>query len=342
MAQLSFRDIVLNIRSGNPAPIYILMGEEDYYIDCLMDELEKNVVDENDKDFNLTVYFGSETDMESVVASCQQLPVMAPRHLVLLKEAQSKQQAKQQLEKLAPYCEHPNTSAVLAIAFKGDNLNATSKLIKNAAKNGAVIFKSEKIRDYQLPSKVKEYCSSRKVGIEDMAVEMMCQYIGAPLSKLFGEINKLISIKGSQSSRITVDDIEKHIGISKDFNNFELVSAISRKDYPKAIQIVKYFENNPKTNPTVITTSTLFNFFTKLVIAHYLPDKSDNSIKIATGAKFANQLNEIKEGMRKYNPYRAVNAIHAIRDFDVASKGVGSFQNEYQLLTELIFKIFTL
>lgn len=342
MAQLSFRDIVLNIRSGNPAPIYILMGEEDYYIDCLMDELEKNVVDENDKDFNLTVYFGSETDMESVVASCQQLPVMAPRHLVMIKEAQSKQQAKQQLEKLAAYCEHPNTSAVLAIAFKGDNLNATSKLIKNSVKNGAVIFKSEKVRDYQLPSKVKEYCSAKKVGIEDMAVEMICQYIGSPLSKLFGEINKLISIKGSQSSRITVDDVEKHIGISKDFNNFELVSAISKKDYPKAIQIIKYFENNPKTNPTVITTSTLFNFFTKLVIAHYLPDKSDNSIKIATGAKFANQLNEIKEGMRNYNPYRAVNAIHAIRDFDVASKGVGSFQNEYQLLTELIFKIFTL
>ncbi|MCM1441715.1 MAG: DNA polymerase III subunit delta [Roseburia sp.] len=342
MALPSFRDIVLDIRKGNIAPVYILMGEEDYYIDCLMNELEKNVVDENDKDFNLTIYFGSESDMESVVASCQQLPVMAPRHLVMLKEAQSKQQSKMQLEKLAPYCEHPNPSAVLAIAFKGDNLNATSKLIKNATKSGAVIFKSEKVKDYQLPTKVKEYCSSQKVGIEDMAIELLCQYIGSPLSKLFGEINKLILIKGSQSARITVEDVENHIGISKDFNNFELVSAISRKDYPKAIQIIKYFENNPKTNPTVITTSTIYNFFTKLVIAHYLPEKSDNSIKAATGARFPNQLNEIKEGMRNYNPYRAVYAIHALRDFDVESKGVGSFQNEYKLLTELIFKIFTL
>ncbi|MDE6072697.1 MAG: DNA polymerase III subunit delta, partial [Muribaculaceae bacterium] len=209
------------------------------------------------------------------------------------------------------------------------------------AKGGAVIFKSEKVRDYQLSSHLKDYCSSKKVGIEDKAVSLLCEYIGGPLSKLFGEVNKLIHIKG-ENGKITVEDIEQHIGISKDFNNFELTSAVATKNYPKAIQIIKYFQSNPKTNPTVMTTSTLFNFFSKLVIAHYLPDKSDDSLKVALGVRFPSQLNEIKTALRNYNPYGAVNAIHALREFDVKSKGVDSYQNEYSLLTELIFKIFTL
>ncbi len=342
MAQTTYRDIITDIKKGNYAPVYILMGEEDYYIDRIVAALEKCVVDEADKDFNLSVIYGGDADMENVIAICQQMPVMAPKQLVLLKEAQAKQQAKQLLEKLAAYCERPNPNTVLAVAYKGDNLNATSKLVKTVSKNGGIVFKSEKAKDYQLAGFAKDYCSSLKIGIEDKALEMLVQYIGGPLSKLFGEINKLYTIKGKDSSRITVEDVEKNIGISKDFNNYELISAIARKDYPKAVQIIKYFENNPKNNPTIMTTASLFNFFSKLVIAHYLPDKSDASLKVATGARFPSALNEIKDGMRNYNPYRAVNAVHAIREFDVASKGVGSFQNEYQLLTELIFKIFTL
>ncbi|MDE6338865.1 MAG: DNA polymerase III subunit delta, partial [Muribaculaceae bacterium] len=286
-------------------------------------------------------YYGVDADMERIVAAAQQLPVMAPRRLVMLKEAQSRQMAKVALEKLAPYVAHPNNSTVFVVAFKGDNLNATSALMKNASKSRAVIFKSEKVRDYQLSSHLKDYCSSRKTGIEEKAVSLLCEYIGGPLSKLFGEVNKLIYIKG-ENNKITVEDIEEHIGISKDFNNYELTTAIANKNYPKAIRIIKYFQANPKTNPTVMTTSTLFNFFSKLVIAHYLQDKSETSLKNALGIRFSNQLNEVKTGMQNYNPYRAVNAIHALREFDVKSKGVNSYQNEYSLLTELIFKIFTL
>lgn len=341
MLSLSFRDIITGVNKDDFAPVYILMGEEDFYIDKIVEAIESKAVIEEDKDFNQNIYYGVDADMETVIAACQQLPVMAPRRLVLLKEAQSKQMAKTALEKLAPYVSNPNKAAVFVIAFKGDNLNATSSLMKSASKSNAIIFKSEKVKDYQLPNHLKDYCSSRKTGIEDKAVELLCNYIGGPLSKLFGEVNKLIQINGP-GKKITVDDIEKNIGISKDFNNFELTSALAVKNYPKAIQIIKYFESNPKMNPTVMTTSTLFNFFSKLVIAHYLPDKSDESIKNAFGIRFQNQLNEIKTGMRNYNAYRAVNAIHALREFDVKSKGVNSYQNEYSLLTELIFKLFTL
>lgn len=342
MANPTFREIITDISKCKFAPVYILMGEEDYYIDRIVDTIESYAVDREDKDFNLNIYYGVDADMETVVGAAQQLPVMAPRRLVILKEAQSKPQAKQSLEKLAPYVGRPNKSTVFVIAYKGDTLNATSSLLKNASKSGAVIFKSDRVKDYQLSSHLKDYCASRKCSVDDNAAQMLCEYIGGPLTKLFGEVNKLIQIKGGAGQRITAEDIEKNIGISKDFNNFELTSAIANKNYPKAVQIIKYFESNPKTNPTVVTTSTLFNFFSKLVIAHYLPDKSETAIKSSLGIRFQNQFNEIKTGMRNYDPFRAVNAIHALREFDVKTKGVSSFQNEYDLLLEFIFKIFTL
>lgn len=342
MAQKTFRDILTDINKGVFSPVYIFMGEETYYIDLLMDALENKAINQEDKDFNQSIYYGQDADMEVVVASCQQLPLMAPRRVVLLKEAQGKMQAKQQLEKLAAYVANPNNTTVFAISYKGDNLNATSQLFKAAKKSDAIVFKSDRVKDYQLPGLLKDYCTNKKISIEENALNLLCQYIGAPLSKLFGEVNKLITIKGGQGVRITSEDVEKNIGISKDFNNYELISAIATKNYPKAVQIIKYFESNPKTNPTVMTTATLFSYFSNLVIAHYTPDKSETSLKEATGVRFANAYRELIVGMRNYNAYRAVMAIHAIRDFDVESKGVNSFQNEYQLLTELIFKIFTL
>lgn len=341
MATPTFREIITNINKGVFSPVYLLMGEEDYYIDCIVNAIESKAIEEEDCDFNQNIYYGIDANMETIVAACQQLPIMAPRRVVILKEAQSKQQAKQSLEKLAPYVAKPNQSTVFVVAFKGDNLNATSALMKSASKNGAVIFKSDRVKDYQLPTHLKDYCAVRKCSVDENASRMLCEYIGGPLTKLFGEVNKLIQIKGDGSQRITAEDVERNIGISKDFNNFELTTAVANKNYPKAVQIIRYFKSNPKTNPTVMTTSTLFNFFSKLVIAHYLPDKSDNSLKAELGIRFPGQLNELKTGMRNYNPLRAVNAIHALREYDVKSKGVNSFQNEYDLLTELIFRIFT-
>ena len=316
------------------------MGEEDYYIDMLVEAFEKNVVAEEDRDFNYNVYYGVDADIETVVASAQQLPVMAPKRLVILKEAQSMPKAKTQLDKLAPYVAHANDTTVLVVAFKGETLNATSALMKSAAKAGSEVFKSARVKDYQLPAHVKDFCAARKVGIDDRAVEILCEYIGGPLTKLFGEVSKLIQIKGKEG-RINEADVDAHIGISKEYNNFELVSAISKKDYPKAVRIVKYFKANSKANPTVLTTAQLFSFFSKLVIAHYVPDRSEAGLKAALGIRYPGQWYEIRDGLRNYNALKAFNAVHAIREFDVQSKGVGSFKNEYDLLLELIFKIFT-
>lgn len=338
---VNYRDIIQSIKKRDCAPVYILMGEEAYYIDLIVEHFEKYLIAEEDKDFNYTVFYGNDADITNVIAVAQQFPVMTDKKLVILKEAQSMYMAKSQLDRFAPYVNHPNSSTVFVIAFKGDTLNATSKLIKAAKDSGAVVFKSAVPRDYQLPALIKDYLQQRKIGIEEKAISLLAQYIGLPLSKLFGEIDKLIAIKGNDGSRITCEDIEKNIGISKDFNNFELVNALSVKDYPKAIRIVKHFADSPKTNPTPVTTGTLFSFFSNLVIAHYMPDKSDTALREQFGFKSPEQVKNMNSALRAYSPAQAVNAIRYIREFDAKSKGIGSLENEYDLLAEMIFKLFT-
>ncbi len=341
MAKQDFREILTNIKKGDPARVYLLMGPESYYIDVLTDALETYLIPEEDRDFNLNIFYGNDSSVEDVVACAQQYPVMAPRKLVVLKEAQTLSQAKVQLEKAAGYVGSPNATTVFAIAFKGDTLNATSKIMKQAAKSDTVIFKSEALRDYQLPAALKDYCAQNKFGIDEKAVTMLCEYIGGPLDKLFGEVGKLMMIKGKGEKRINADDVERHIGVSKEYTSFEFLKAITTKDYPRTMKIIEYFARNPKSGPTPMLTGTLFNYFSKLVICHYLPDKSDVSMMGAVGAKSTYALGDYKTGMRNFTPYSAVYAIHHLREFDTRTKGIGSMQNEYDLLRELVFKIFT-
>ncbi len=338
----SFREILTDIRKGNFANVYILMGEEAYYIDKLTEALEECVIEPDDRDFNQTAYYGNEIDIPTVIATSQQFPVMADRRLVLVKEAQAMQNAKAELDKLSEYLKRPADNTVLVIIYKGDNLNATSALLKAAAKADAIVFKSPRLRDYELPVPVKDYCQSKKIGIDERSVKMLCEYCGSDLSKLFGEIDKLLVAGGKGMTAITPELIEKNIGVSKDFNNFELTNALTVKDFDKTIRIIDYFRSNPTKNPTVMTTAVLFNFFTKLVIAHFLKDKSDSSLMANLQLKNTYALREMQTAMRSYSASQAIGAIHALREFDTKSKGVNSFQNEYDLLRELIYTIFIL
>ncbi len=337
----TFREVMTSVKKHKFAPVYILMGDEPYYLDELSRALENNVVDEADRDFNSIVYYGADSDIGSVIASAQQYPVMSDRQLVMLKEAQSMTGAKSQLDKLASYINRPNPTTVLVVVYKGDSLPATSQLLKSTKDTECVVFRSDRLRDYQLAGPIMDYCASRGVGIDDKAVSLMCDYIGNPLSKLFGEIDKLILAAGNDIKRITPDLIEKNIGISKDFNTFELVKALARKDYPKSMMIVEYFSKNPKQNPGVMIVATLFSFFSKLFVATVTRDKSDASLMSELELKSAYALRDYRDGLQYYNARMALGAIHALREYDAQSKGIGSTQNEYELLKELIFKIFT-
>lgn len=336
-----FRSILTSIKKGDVAPVYLLMGEEPYYIDKLVEAFEHNIVKEEEKDFNFTVYYGQEIDIPSVIAACQQYPFMADRKLVILKEAQSMDKAKAKLDMLAEYVKRPNEQNVLVVSFKGDNLSGTSALMKAASKGDAVIFRSPKLRENQLAGPIKDYCRSKKIGIDEKALAMLIEFLGTDLEKLFGEIDKLIVSAGGNIPQITPDIVEKNIGISKDYNNFELIRALAFKNYDKSLQIISYFESNPKNNPTVMTTALLFGFFSKVLIGHFSKDKSDEGLAVAMGLRNKYALTEYKTAMMKYSAGQLVKIIGFLRRFDINSKGVESFQNEYKLLRELIFNIFT-
>lgn len=339
---LTYRDVLDRIKKRDFASVYLLMGEEPYYIDMIVDALERTVVKEENKSFDQLIFYGADADLDVVMASARQYPVMGDHQLVILKEAQTLPGPKTQLDKLVPYLSHPNSQGVFVMAYKGDNLSATSALMKSASKGegSIIVFKSPKIRDYQLSGPVKDYCRQKRISIEESAVQVLIEYIGNSLQKLFGEIDKL-TVTAGPSGRITAEMVEENIGISKEFNNFELTKAISKKDYPKALRILDYFRKNPKNNPSVMTTSMLLKFFSQLVVAHFTQDKSDRSLMEALQLKSPYALKEIREGLTMYTPRQSLAAISALREFDCKSKGIGSLQNEYDLQQELLFKIFT-
>lgn len=338
---VSYSEIIHNINRREYAPVYLLMGEEDYYIDRIVELLEERVLDEDEKDFNLGVYYGADSDVMQVMSRAQQYPVMAEKQLVILKEAQALLRAKSELDKLAPYAKHPNKTTILVIAYKGEPLGSTSSLVKSIQTEGGIVFRSDKPRDYELPGVLSAYCQEKKIKIGNKAVSLLCEYLGTPISKLFGEVDKLLVASG-ESKEITPELIEGVTGISKDFNAYELIKTISVRDYPGSMKIVNYFAKNPKLNPGIMITATLFNYFSKLFLVSILKDKSDTSLMNELGFKSSYALTDYRNGIKNYSASAIDAIIHAIREQDVKSKGIGSYQNEFELLKELIFKIFTL
>lgn len=334
-----FQQINKEIKSGNFAPVYILMGDEDYFIDQTVENLESCVVLPDEKDFNSSVFYGADSEIKQVISSAQQYPVMAPRKIVLLKEAQTMYNAKKELDKLAIYIEHSNPTTVLVVTYKGDMLSSTSQLLKSVKKINGVILRSERPKDYQLGYFIEEYCKNKNINIDSKSINLLCDYIGSPLAKLYGEIDKLIV--ASDTHGITAELIENIIGISKDFNSFELVKAISVKDYSKAMRIIYYFTKNPKQNPAVIVVATLFSYFSKLFMASVNKDKTDEGLFDLLDIRSSYALTDYRNGLRNFTAGMIDSIIHHIRETDTKSKGVLSSQNEYELLKELIYKIFT-
>lgn len=338
-----FRDILHNIKNKNFAPVYIFMGEELYYVDKLVNALEANVVNEEDKVFDQTILFGADTNASFVMEAAGMFPLMSEKRLVALREAQTMHQAKKQLDLLKPYILKPNPLTVLVIAYKGDKLNATSDILKAAKANkDVIVFDSPKIKEYKIGEIIKDYCFEEKVTIEEKAIEVLVANIGSSLDKIFSEIEKLRVSQKEGNLRITASMVHDQIGISKEYNNFELISALSRRDYFQVINIVKNFEVNPKQNPTVVTSSMIFNYYQRLVIAAFSQDKSDKGLMESLQLKTPYALKEIKIGLHHYNASQLVKAIHIIRKFDTRSKGVESFQKEYPLLLELVCELVTL
>lgn len=331
---LTYTQLCKDISSGTLAPIYLIHGEESYYADELVKKFEALIPDEA-RDFDLYTLYARETPAELLNATCRRYPMFGNRVVVVLKEVQAI--SADELNKYTLYAANPVSTTVLAIICRG--AQAKGKDLITAIKNcGGAIFESKKLTERNIDSAIESLVKSQGLNIEPKGIAMLRDHIGLDLAKMYSEITKLAMILG-KGAMITPESIERNVGISKDYNAFELVDALAVKDAAKALEIVSYFRNNPRNNPTVLVIASIFSFFSQLLIAQFTRDKSPSSLMNALGLRYEVQLRKFNAAMRYYNAYMSIEIISAIRDFDVKSKGIGSRKNEYDLLEELIFKI---
>lgn len=328
--------ILQDIRERRFKPVYLLMGDESYYIDLICDAIIANALNETERDFNQTILYGADVDdFALVVNAAKRFPMMAERQLIVVKEAQNIKG----IDNLSYYLQKPLMSTILVICYKNGTLR-NKKIIAGIESIG-VVYESKKLYDNQLPAFINNYVAAKSLSIEPKAVSMLADFVGNDLSRLSGELDKLAISLPEGSMRITPETVERNVGISKDFNNYELLNAIISRNASKVAQIVQYFEHNPKNNPLVVTISVLFNFFSNLMLCYYSPDKSENGIMKELNLRSSFQARDYLAAMRSYNAFKCIDIIALLRQYDARSKGIGSgaSSNDGDLLKELVFKI---
>lgn len=333
--EISCDEILKELKAKQYRPIYYLMGEESYYIDLITDYIADNVLTETEKEFNLTVIYGNETDIASVINAAKRYPMMSEHQVIIVKEAQNLAN----IEELSYYLQKPQPSTILVICHKHGVLDRRKKIAGEIEKTG-ILFESKKLKDSQLPAFISAYMKRKGTDIEPKAASMLADFVGTDLSRLTGEMDKLVITLPRGKTRVTPEQVEQNIGISKDYNNFELRGALVEKDVLKANKIIRYFEENPKTNPIQMTLAVLFGFFSNLMLAYYAPEKSEQGIAAFLGLKSPWQAREYQAAMHRYTGVKTMKIIEAIRLTDAKSKGVGnSSLDDGELLRELIFFI---
>ena len=331
-----YLEILRDIRSGNFKPVYFLMGEESYFIDLITDAIIKHALTDDERDFNQTIMYGADVANYGVVVNAaKRYPMMAPRQLVVVKEAQQIPN----IEMLSFYLKQPLNSTVLVINHKHGTVKG--KKILSEIEQVGVLYESKKLYDNQLPTFINNYVTDSGRTIEPKAMQMLADFIGSDLNRLTSELDKLHISMGEGNKRITPDDVERNVGVSKDFNNFELLNAIVTRNVYKATQIVNYFERNPKSNPMVVTISVLFGFFANLMIAYFATDKSEQGLMQELKLRSTFQARDYITAMRSYNAFKCIDIIALLRLYDARSKGIGATSNttEGEMIRELVFKI---
>ena len=327
------KQIVNDIKKGDIKSVYFLMGEEAYYIDAISNYIESTILSEEEKGFNQMVLYGRDVSIDDIVSHAKRYPMMAERQVIIVKEAQDLSRT---IEGLVAYVENPQPTTVLVFCYKYKTLDKRKKLSKTMAKN-AVLFESKKLYENQVPDWIRRVLSGRGHTITPKAAQMLVEFLGNDLAKINNELQKLQLIM-QPGEQITPQLIEENIGISKDFNNFELQKAIGEKNVKRAFAIMQYFHQNPKKNPLVMTVALLYGFFAKLLKYHSLSNKGDAAKVLKVSPYF---VKDYQVAARNY-PMKKVSAIiSSIRDIDMKSKGVGASNlSQADLLKELLIKIF--
>jgi len=333
--ELKFEEIQDSIQKGNFHPVYLFQGEEAYYIDQLTDLLIETVLDDSERDFNQYIFYGMDSNVGTIINTCKRFPMMSERQLVVVKEAQELKN----LDDLVHYVKQPLLSTVLVINVKHGKLDGRKKLCGEIDKIG-IVFESKKLYENQIPAFITTYLHKRKVKIDLKFAQMLTDYLGTDLSKLTNELEKLILLLSKEKPVITSDLIEQNIGISKEYNNFELQRALATKDILKANRIALYYEQNPKNNPLTLTLAYLFTFFSNLMICHYESNKSKPSLMSVLGFRSDIQIVDYLSALQNYKPGKTMQIISLIRECDARSKGVNNISvPDGSLFKELVYKI---
>lgn len=325
------------LTDGSYRPIYFLMGEESYYIDRIADYIAENALKPEERDFNQTVMFGADVNGAQIADAARRYPMMAERQVVIVKEAQNLKQT----DALEKYCKQPMPSTILVICHKNGKIDGRKREFIKAIEQHGVLFESKKLRDRDLPAFIEDYMKQKQVTIDPKSTMLMVESVGADLSRLASELDKLIIALPENDRRVTPKVVEQQIGVSKDFNVYELSDAVVNKNVYKANQIINYFDKNPKAGGLFSALPLLFSFFQNLMIAYYAPNRnSQEAVAEWLELQKVWQAKNYMTGMRNFTGTKVMQIISKIREIDAKSKGLDNPNTSpEELLKELIFYI---
>ena len=333
----SFDSIMADLEARRFAPVYYLMGEESYYIDKISDYIAEHVLQPEERDFNQTVLFGSDVTASQVADYARRYPMMSEYQVVIVKEAQNIKQT----EALERYFKQPLASTILVMCHKNGTVDGRKREYMKAIQSAGVLFESKKLRDRDLPVFIERYLKARNVSIDTKSTQIIADSIGADLSRLTSELDKVVLSLPEQDTRVTPQVVEDQIGVSKEFNSFELRDAIVNRNVFKANQIIKYFDENPKAGSIYSFLPMLFNYFQNLMITHYCPQKNSQE-RVAEWLDLRSPwaAKDYMIGMRNYAGTKVMQIIGKIREIDAKSKGLDNPNTPPgELMKELIFYI---
>lgn len=333
---ITHREIVAQIRQQEYKPIYLLRGEEAYYIDRISEFIADSVLTKDEQDFNQTIiYCTRETNVADVINCARRYPMMAKYQVVIVKEAQNLLK----IDELAVYAQNPMQTTILVICYKNGKVDGHKKLVSAIEKVG-IVYESQKLKEGMLPQFIVDYLRRKQVSIDERACQMLAESVGSDLNRLAGELDKLVLALPTGQTRINTDIVGKNIGVSKEFNVWELRTAVANKNVAKANQILYQMEQNPKANSPVMTVSTLFNFFALVMQALYAPDRSEQGLVQHLDFKNTWQLREYLAAMRNYSALKTMQIIGKLRETDARLKGInrGNLTDE-DIMHELLYFI---
>lgn len=333
---MDYLDIIKEMKKGDYRPVYFLHGEEPYFIDAVADFAEKNCLNETEKAFNQTVLYGKDINYMNVLDAARRMPMMAPRQLVMIREAQSMRD----IASLEAYIKQPALTTVLVICHKHKKLKMNTKFGK-LVKENALVLESKKLYDNQVPGFIKKFIKGLKLDIDDAAAELLGEYLGADLGKVVNELEKL-AINLEKGTLVTPKIIEDNIGISREYNVFELQRALAVKDKDKVYRIIRYFTALPKKNPMILVLGSLYNFFSKVLIFHAVSRQSEAEILSALKLKSKFFIKDYRAAARNYPYAKTLAIINILHEYDLKSKGVDvnlTNMADGDLYKEMIYKI---